>query len=195
MGLSAPCIPFLLGMLGTANSQATAACPVGVDARVVSTTAEASELSEALLCTGAGQFEVEWEGKVLLERPIAISDSSFVKITGAPGEAMVDGGGALRLFHISGNSTLELHGLSLVNGSVVGADLNSVDDISPDLVGNYSGAAVYVLDEDSRLSASNCSFIGNNASYFGGETRYPSILYWKVLLRRRFVSWWCSCAS
>lgn len=106
----------LLGMLGP-NSQA-ALCPVEVDTRVVSTTEEASELSDALFCTGAGEFEVEWKGEVLLERPILISNGSYVKVTGASaGEAVIDGGSAVPLFRVTDDSTLELDGLSLVNGA------------------------------------------------------------------------------
>lgn len=154
MWLVAPYV-LLLGMLGMPHSHA-APCAVGVDARVVSSTAEASNFSEALLCSGAGQFEVEWSGDVLLEQPIIIN-GSYVKITGVgPGEAVIDGGGSVSLFDVYGGSTLELHALSLVGGWRNGSG---------------GGLALFGFeDEPCRLTASNCSFIGNTAEY-GGTTR------------------------
>ncbi|CAN0014564.1 unnamed protein product [Scytosiphon promiscuus] len=148
----------VLGTMAMPHVQA-ATCPVALDARVVSTTEEASELSEALLCSGAGEFEVEWQGQVLLERPILISNGSYVKVAGANAEeAVIDGGDAVVLFNVGGGSTLELDGLSLVRGVAT-------------YTATYSyggGGAVILRSDDCTLTASGCSFIGNNAIDTGG---------------------------
>lgn len=157
MWLYASCVA-LLGVLGMPHAQA-APCAV-LDARVVSTTQEASELSEALLCSGAGEFEVEWKGNVSLERPITISNGSYVKVTGASAEeAVIDGGDAVVLFHVNDGSTLELDGLSLAYGLATYS-------------ANYSfgsGGAVTLASGDCQLTASSCSFVGNNAIDNGGR--------------------------
>lgn len=175
MWLSAP-YALLLIILRVTDA---ATCPEGIDARVVSNTAEASELGEALLCSGAGYFEVDWIGEVVLERSIIISNGSSVKVTGVdPGEAVIDGGDAIRLFQVSGSSTLLLNGLSLVGGFVTSTE--SDDDEAdykfefralqtvPEIAQDGSGGAVFVADEDSRLTASTCTFARNSADARGG---------------------------
>lgn len=155
MRLLSSCVS-LVGILGSANSQAVT-CPVGVDSRVVSNTLEASELSDALACEGAGHFEVEWSGSVLLAQTIVISNGIFVRVTASSGgEAVIDGGGALGLFQVDGGS-LELNEVSLVGG------LANWD------YGFPGGGAVYATGFDhSRLVATSCSFIGNSATISDG---------------------------
>lgn len=138
----------LLSILGWAKGQVT--CPVGVTARNVSSTAEALELSDALNCSGRGQFEVDWSGNVLLPRTITISNGSSVKVTGLGPEAVIDGGGAVRLFEVDEGSTLEINRVSLVGGRSAGE------------IPGEGGGAVQLLSL-SRLAAVNCSFVGNTA--------------------------------
>ncbi|CAM9630947.1 unnamed protein product, partial [Sphacelaria rigidula] len=128
-------------------------CPEGLTDWNVSTTAEALELSDALQCSGPGQFEVHWSGEVLLTRTITISNESSVAVWGhGAGEAVIDGGGAVRLFEVDDGSTLQLSSLSLVGGW---AD-------------EYGDGGAVMVTNSSQLRASNCFFIGNNATDHGG---------------------------
>lgn len=151
----------LLGVLGLADSQDTSlpltTCPVGVSARNVSTTAEALELSDALLCSGPGQFEVEWIGAVLLAETIVVSNGLSLKVSGRGEEAIIDGGGGVRLFEVLIGSVLELDKVSLVRGGP-GHDGSSL---------NYGGAVI--VSGLSRLTATECFFKDNNATTYGGK--------------------------
>lgn len=136
----------LLSVLGLAKAQATP-CEAGVTTRNVTSTADALELSDALRCSGPAEFEIDWVGEALLTRTIAVSNGSSVKVMGrGAGEAVIDGGGAVRLFEVNEGSTLELNRVSLVGGFSSG-----------------DGGAVH-LAADSRLSVVNCSFVENIAS-------------------------------
>lgn len=149
-------------MPGLANPQvapvAGALCPVGVSDRTVSTTADASDLSNELNCSGPGHFAVNWSGEVSLTQTIAISNGKSVNISGHAGNAVIYGGSAVRLFEVNDGSTLELHGLSLVGGR--GGNEGSFAE--------YGGAVL--VSNRSRLAAFSCSFIGNSATSFGGRT-------------------------
>lgn len=144
---------FLLSVLGVTMS---ASCPVGVTTLTVATTAEALELSEALLCSGAGDFEVEWSGEVLVTKTISVSNSTSLTVTGSGStmlpQAVIDGGGDVQLFVVDAGSSLELNSLSIQRG----------------LAWPGSGGAVEVVDS-SLLTVIDCSFSYNNASYFGGK--------------------------
>jgi len=43
---------------------------------------DADNLSEALLCEGAGEFEVVWNGAVQISRSMVIGNGSFLNVTG-----------------------------------------------------------------------------------------------------------------
>ncbi|CAN0467260.1 unnamed protein product, partial [Ascophyllum nodosum] len=51
-------------------------CPTTVGEFSVATTSDAEELSEALLCDGAGSFVVSWHGNVILSRTLSVSNGS-----------------------------------------------------------------------------------------------------------------------
>lgn len=145
-------------MLGLAKAQTTSStfCAPGVTTRNVSNTEQALELSDALYCSGSAQFEVHWVGEVLLTQTIAVSNGNSIKVMGrGADEAVIDGGGAVRLFEVNKGSTLELNGVSLVGGWSSG-----------------KGGAVQ-LSDFSRLAAANCSFVGNVAGT--PQTDYSSI--------------------
>ncbi|CAM9751560.1 unnamed protein product, partial [Ectocarpus sp. 12 AP-2014] len=74
------------------------------------------------------------------------------------GEAVIDGGDAVVLFHVNDGSTLELDGLSLVRGVATYSPTYSYG----------SGGAVYLGGDECMLTASSCSFVGNNAVDSGG---------------------------
>ncbi len=48
----------------------------------VSSREDADNLREALLCEGAGEFEVVWNGTVQIARSMAIGNGSFLNVTG-----------------------------------------------------------------------------------------------------------------
>lgn len=109
-----------------------APCATGVTTLPVSSTAEALELSEALLCSGAGEFEVEWSGEVLVTSTISVSNSTSLKVTGSGSTlplAVVDGGDEVQLFVVDAESSLELSGLSIQRG-LAGAGAVEVMDLS-----------------------------------------------------------------
>lgn len=137
-----------------------AVCSARIDARNVSSAADALDLSDALLCSGPGVFEVNWSGKVSLARTIVISNGTSVRVSGyGMGEA--DGAGVVRLFEVRNGSTLELDGFSLVRG---GAE--SVEVIEGTFIGYGGGLLVSGL---SRLAVSSCSFVNNFATSSGGK--------------------------
>lgn len=138
----------LLSIFAGANAQVLP-CALGVTNLTVSNSVEANDLAEALLCSG-GQFEASWVGEVLVSRTVRVSNGTSLRISGtSSGGSIVDGGGLYQLFHVSGGSTLELKGLSLVNG-----------------FSDEGGAAVAVSDASS-LEVSGCSFDGNRAGAGG----------------------------
>lgn len=73
-------------------------CDVGINTLIVSSTAQALDLTAALLCSGGGQFEVTWLGEVLITSTITVSEGISLKVTGSSfiGQGVVDGGGDIR---------------------------------------------------------------------------------------------------
>lgn len=87
----------------------------------VSSTVQALDLSEALLCSGAGEFEVEWSGEVPIASTISVSNGTSLKVTGngttSLPQAVIDGGVEVQLFVVEEEgSSLEVENLSLQRG-------------------------------------------------------------------------------
>lgn len=137
------------------STKSQSLCADGITEFPVSSTAQALELSNALLCSGPGQFEVGWSGNVVISRTLILSNGTSLKVAGA-GTGVIDGGGVTRLFEVEGGASLELNGMSLTGG-LASFGASSVDH----------GGAVY-LAQDSQLSAVDCLFFDNNADYYGG---------------------------
>lgn len=135
----------LIGIAALAKAQS--ACPVGVSSLLVSSPAEALELSQALNCSGPGQFEVDWSGEVLISSTIDVSDGVSLTVTGSSplgaDQAIINGGGisGVQLFTLRDGAELELNSVSLVDGVGFGAAVSA--------------------SEGSRLVARDCSFVGN----------------------------------
>lgn len=133
----------------------SAPCPEGVITLSVSSTADVLELSEALLCSGEGEYEVEWSGEVLVTSTISVSNSTSLKITGSVSstlpQAVVDGGDEVQLFVVDAGSSLELSGLSIQRG-----------------VTSDGRAAVEVMGS-SLLTAIDCSFSYNSGGERGNQ--------------------------
>lgn len=95
---------------------------ISTTAVVVSTSNEATQLTNNLLrCPGAA-FEVEWRGSVIISAPLTLSDGTSLKITGSRGgkttaaAATVHGDGLTALFELNGAS-LRLESLRLTRGN------------------------------------------------------------------------------
>eukprot|EP00953_Heterococcus_sp_UTEX-ZZ885_P019322 10796-Heterococcus_DN1.PRE.2 len=117
----------------------------------VRTSAEAEALARAVACEG-GSFEVIWSGNILLSETITIAASTSLKVRAAKQQqAIVRGGGSVRLFDFAGNGTLYLEGLVLRDGYVQG-----------------SGGAVNAAIQGSFLSLTDCSFFNNTAREYAG---------------------------
>ncbi|CAM9616498.1 unnamed protein product, partial [Ectocarpus sp. 6 AP-2014] len=167
------CVSSLSLHLGLSSSQDIPVSGIGTPCTaersdwVVSTPAEALELSDALLCSGPGQFEVTWSGNVVLTRTIALSDGKSVKIAGAgAGEAVIASGEPhVRLLALNG-STLELDGLSLV-----GAEATMATVEWDEIIENGAGLLV---SGSSRLDVYNCSFVGLQTRAGGGSAIYST---------------------
>lgn len=138
----------LVVLLHVAVGLGSAPCQQGVIQLNVFTTEDALELSHALLCSGAGQFHVDWDGHVALSTVIAVGNGSTLDVRGSsPSDAVIDGGASIQLFRVSDKSKLLLHNVSLVKGYA------------------WNGAAVYV-GADSYVSAVDCTFAHNDAFEF-----------------------------
>lgn len=156
-GFVARCLMWFGLFLAVAKSQVLP-CAVGVTNRTISNSAQAFDLTEVLMCSG-GQFEVTWVGEVLLTRTIAVSDGTSLKVLGSSsGGSVIDGERLHQLFNVSEGSTLELQGLSLMNGA-----------------SSSAGGAV-ALSGSSSLGIVDCSFEFNNATGDGG-TNVLAVVY------------------
>lgn len=149
----------LLNILAVAKSQVLP-CTAGVTNRTISNSAQAFDLTDVLMCSG-GQFEVTWVGEVLLTRTITVSDGTSLKVLGSSsGGSVIDGGGLHQLFNVSEGSTLELQGLSLMNGA-----------------SSSAGGAV-ALSDSSSIKVVDCSFEFNNATGDGGTNVLAVVYMW-----------------
>lgn len=73
-------------------------------------------LNEALSCSGAGKFSVNWIGHVVVSQTVLVANSSVLVITGqGPNYSVVDGEGLVRLFEVDGAS-LQLNNVSVIQG-------------------------------------------------------------------------------
>ena len=113
--------PFLLQAIR--NAVSIDPCSSFVLSIDVATTDEARNLARTLNCSGRGTFDVLWEGTVIVNETIALTDGSVVTVTGVGSGAIADGGGITQLFTVS-NATLYLADTGLENGYGPGGDYN-----------------------------------------------------------------------
>ena len=123
----------------------------------VATTDEARSLATALNCSGRGTFDVLWEGTVIVNETITLTDGSVVTVTGVGSGAIADGGGITQLFTVS-NATLYLADTGLENGYGPG-DYD---------VAAGNGGAVWVGGVDSSVSCSGTTSFKNDDAENGG---------------------------
>lgn len=175
----APVGPLLL-FAGRRSAAVPCASSTLVAPSVVEDTAGALGLAEAINCSD-GAFEVSWVGSVTVEQTIRVPDGTVLSIVGLPdGSSIVDGAGEVRLFEVE-RGTLQLSGLSLVNGtSAYGGSIYAFDSIVTasgcEFTGNVAseGGAIYGLD--SVLNATDCEFTRNVAGTGGGYFGWGSLL-------------------
>ena len=85
----------------------------------VTTSLDAENLAEALLCEGGGKFAVTWLGTVILSRTLSVSNGSTLNVTVGSSEstgAVVSGNGTILLIEVDLGSTVSLIGLTLSGG-------------------------------------------------------------------------------
>ena len=140
-------------------------CPSStVDVHVTSVD-DVQDLTDALTCTGEGDFNVTWYPALTVVQTISVSNRKTVTVTGpgypiirgAPADGIdcggvvgAGGGHSNGIFSVSNGSTLRLNNLVLDGGNA-----------------DHGGAVG--LHSSSSLFASSCTFANNNASK-GGES-------------------------
>lgn len=123
-------------------------CSPGVSSSwVVNDTASAVTLAEAVGCCSGGVFEVEWRGRVTVNRTILISGGTVLHVFGVGSSPVMDGGTSTQVI-AAVNVTLRVENLQITGGYAV------------------HGGAVAVVTSDVRFT--NVSFVANAATGHGG---------------------------
>lgn len=153
---------------------------------VVKTTQEASNLAEALNCSG-GVFEVEWHGNVAINQTLRIVEGTILNMTGSGPSAIMDGSGGNGLFVVM-NAFLYVGNMTLVNGSSISggaiAALGSRVCLNyTRFVGNaatHNGGALFVAEGSTIAGSEEIEFANNRASRYGGAVcaRGQSVMTW-----------------
>eukprot|EP00904_Undaria_pinnatifida_P008212 jgi/Undpi1/4520/HiC_scaffold_18.g07874.m1 len=175
---------FTVFFLRVTRSTVSVPCPITPQTLNVTTAEDARDLATTVNCSGGGVFEVLWQGAVIVESTIALTDDCNVSIIGVGLDAVVDGGGTTQLFTVR-NSSLYITNLELENGygysggAVAAIGVYSIVSYSENTTFNYnvasSGGAVSVADGARGFWTGDSSFKGNNATgvYGGaGETTF-----------------------
>lgn len=168
-------------LFGVTRSTVSVPCPITPQTLNVTTTEDARDLATAVNCSGGGVFEVLWQGAVIVDSTIALTDDCNVSITGVGLDAVVDGGGTTQLFTVS-NSSLYITNMGLENGygysggAVAAIGVYSIVSFSGNTTFNYnvasSGGAVSVADGARGFWTGDSSFKGNNATgVYGGAVQ------------------------
>lgn len=147
------CLLLLLLLLpATTQGQELLACSAGTNRLTVASTANAATLASSLECSN-GEFEVEWDGDVVVAETIRVYDGTSLTVTGAElsAGAIMDGNSTTQLIYISGGSTLHLTNMTLAHG------------YSPE-----NGGAIYVGESSRVVLSGNNVFTANVATNWGG---------------------------
>ena len=113
---------------------------------VVENTTQAGALAKALNCSG-GTFEVEWRGRVVIDRTLLVVGGTTLSVRGVGSSALMDGGGSIGLLTVS-NSSLRVSNMILLSGKSI------------------SGGAIAALG--SNIFLNHTKFVGNVAAMHGG---------------------------
>ena len=129
--------------------------------------------SEAIKCTG--EFDVEWNGRFIVDKTIQVSGGTVLNVTGADtnGNTFIDGGNSVQIFSVV-NSELNLKDITLMNGNgtdggAISAKSSKLSLVNTRFVSNngQNGGAMYISQE-SAVYCSGSSFTNNTARYGGG---------------------------
>lgn len=134
---------FSIPLLTRVSAQ-TNLCSLDVQRWVINDPVKAKSLA-SVNCSG-GNFEVEWNGRVVIDDTIRVLDGTIMTITGV-NNAFIDGGGNTQIFSVE-NAELHLNDVTVSNG-------NGTD-----------GGAIY--SSGSRLSFTDTHFVENKAFVNGG---------------------------
>jgi len=140
----------------------------------VNDTASATTLAEAVNCSG-GMFHVMWEGSILIDQTIYITEGTTVFVTGEGSGAEVNGGGRLRLFTVDGGvlhvDRLILREGSATYGGAIAATRSSVFLNSTTCSDNFAesyGGAVYAGKSSNVVCEGEMAFSDNYGGRAGG---------------------------
>ena len=149
-------------------------CSPDVQKWVINDPVQARSFSQAVNCTG-GNFEVEWNGRVVIDETIRVLDGTIMTVTGAGtnGNAFMDGGGQTQIFSVE-NAELHLEDITVGNGNgssggaiySSGSTLSFIDTHFVENKAFGDGGAVHVYN--SRVSCEGSSFTNNTAGNRGG---------------------------
>lgn len=117
---------------------------------LISNTSDANTLVDALACSSAAHFIVEWRGRVELLRTLVVSNGSVLDITGTQ-DAAVFSSGTLQLIAVTGGAQLHVRNISLEDGYAA------------------SGHGGAISAEAANVIIQHCQFTGNWAGTSGGE--------------------------
>ena len=173
---------FLLGTAGNLDSLASAqtVCdePQTTPIRVQNATGVGT-LRAVLNCTGGGEVQVNWAGRVAVDTPIAVLEGTFLSVTGDDSLAEVHADSSLangtRLFEVSRGSGLTLTRLTLSGGSAGngGAVFSQYANLTLEYCtfeGNVAtdanGGAVWT--NNGNVTIVGGEFLGNSATRYGG---------------------------
>lgn len=152
-----------------------APCSPALQSFCVATGEGASELVEAINCTG-GTFDVEWIGEASVVEPIFVAGSAVLRISGdGRGTSVVSGLNEVRLFEVI-SSMLHIQNLRLETGvssfwgGAMRADSSTINVSDSSFDGStagYAGGAIF-LTNSSNISGRNVAFSRNVALNHGG---------------------------
>ena len=165
-------IPLLALFRGV--SAQTNFCASDVQKWVINDPVQAKSLASAANCS-RGNFEVEWNGRVVIDDTIRVLDGTIMTITGAGinGNAFIDGGGNTQIFSVE-NAELHLNDVTVGNGNGTdggaiyssGSTLSFIDTHFVENKAFGDGGAVHV--SGSSVSCEGSSFTNNTAVSRGG---------------------------
>ena len=141
---------------------------------VVANTTQARALAQALNCSG-GTFEVEWIGRVVVDRTLVVVGGTSLSITGVGSSAVMNGGGSIGLLTVS-TSSLRVTNMMILDGSstsggAIAAFRSSIFLNDTSFVGNVAavhGGAVFIAEGSTLKSRGDITFFSNGAGRRGG---------------------------
>ena len=139
----------------------------------VASAADARNLSDALNCTGGGDFSVTWYGSVTISQAFEVTDGISLTVTGSGASSMALGDG-IPYAGIVGNELTPEAGIFFVSG----ASTLTLDNMA--LQGAYSekrdgGGAIEAQgsrDAHPTINVIDCLF-ADNFGYWAGMRRFP----------------------